>query len=100
MSAMAERTVFPRISLPGPAPQDAVYSAELFDPADELRIPLDVDAPAKGVHRHRAGMRHQRSGFGFTLRVRDRIGHRDLLAAIFQPLGSREARCNCSFWAE
>jgi hypothetical protein len=62
-----------------------------------LRIPLDVDATAKGVHRHRAGMRHQRGGVGFTLRVSDRVAHGDLLAPIFQRLGSREARCNCSF---
>ncbi len=62
-----------------------------------LRIPLHMDAAAKGVHRNRVGMRHQRGGFGFALWVMDRIGHSDLLAAIVQPLGSLEAGCNCDF---
>jgi hemin uptake protein HemP len=38
MSAGVERAEHPRRSLPGPDIQDAVYSAELFDPAGELRI--------------------------------------------------------------
>ncbi|SDX60288.1 hemin uptake protein HemP [Thiocapsa roseopersicina] len=38
MSAAVERAEHPRRSLPGPDIQDAVYSAELFDPAGELRI--------------------------------------------------------------
>ena len=38
MSAAVERTEHPRRSLPGADPQEPVYSAELFDPAGELRI--------------------------------------------------------------
>lgn len=38
MSTAVERTEHPRRSLPGPEIQDAVFSAELFDPAGELRI--------------------------------------------------------------
>ncbi|NCA72367.1 MAG: hypothetical protein EOM91_20320 [Sphingobacteriia bacterium] len=38
MSVGVERAEHPRRSLPGPDIQDAVYSAELFDPAGELRI--------------------------------------------------------------
>jgi hemin uptake protein HemP len=38
MSAGVERAEHPRRSLPGPDIQDAVFSAELFDPAGELRI--------------------------------------------------------------
>jgi hemin uptake protein HemP len=38
MSGASERSEQSRRSPPGPDPQDAVYSAELFDPAGELRI--------------------------------------------------------------
>jgi hypothetical protein len=39
--------------------------------------PLDVDA--ERVYRNRAGMAHQINGFGFTMRVRDRIAHRNVI---------------------
>ncbi|QVL47602.1 MAG: hemin uptake protein HemP [Thiocapsa sp.] len=38
MSARVEHAEHPGRSLPGPDGQDAVFSAELFDPAGELRI--------------------------------------------------------------
>jgi hemin uptake protein HemP len=38
MSAAVERAEHPRRSQPHPDLRDAVYSAELFDPAGELRI--------------------------------------------------------------
>ncbi|WP_296696682.1 hypothetical protein [Thiocapsa sp. UBA6158] len=38
MSAALERAEHPDRSLPGADPQDAVDSAERFDPAGELRI--------------------------------------------------------------
>jgi hemin uptake protein HemP len=38
MSAAVEHAEHSRRALPGPDIQDAVYSAELFDPAGELRI--------------------------------------------------------------
>ncbi len=38
MSARVEHAEHPGRSLPGPDSQDAVFSAELFDPAGELRI--------------------------------------------------------------
>ena len=38
MSAALEHAEHPRRSLPRPDPHDAVFSAELFDPAGELRI--------------------------------------------------------------
>ncbi|CRI65092.1 hypothetical protein THIOKS12240006 [Thiocapsa sp. KS1] len=56
-----------------------------------------MDAVAKRVHRNRAGMRYQCRGFGFTLRVRDRVVNGDLLAPLFLRLGSLEVMNDCSF---
>jgi hemin uptake protein HemP len=67
MNAAVERAEHPRTSLPGPDIQDAVFSAELFDPAGELRI----------LHRGRL----------YRLRVAG-AGHLELVG----PKGSRSAR--------
>ncbi|NCA71991.1 MAG: hemin uptake protein HemP [Sphingobacteriia bacterium] len=62
-----ERVEHHHRSLPGSDPQDTVYSAELFDPAGELRV----------LHRGRL----------YRLRVA-RAGHLELLG----PKGLRSAR--------
>ncbi len=62
-----------------------------------LRVPLNVYAAAKRIHRHRAGSRYQRGTFSLTRWVTALIVHMRLLAMGFQPLRSLSARLNCGF---